>query len=53
MFTKKQRGDRTFVPVTPDFHKNNKRRDKFGIGTAIILISVILAIIIGMWSSIE
>jgi hypothetical protein len=50
MYTSKEKGQRNFVPVTPDFHPKARRESWFSIGSAIILISVIVAILLGFWA---
>lgn len=51
MFTKKQKGERTFVPITPRFPSRRDQKNWINIGAAIILISLIVAIILGAWSA--
>ncbi|MFZ6013862.1 MAG: hypothetical protein ACOYXT_26210 [Bacteroidota bacterium] len=51
MLTKKQKDDRFFVPITPGFHSKQHRNIWYTIGTAIILIVIFIAIILGVWSA--
>lgn len=51
MSTINQKGERRYVPTTPDFHQKNHRNVWFSIGGAIILISLIIAIILGAWET--
>ncbi len=47
---KKKTVQRTLVPITPELHPRTHRNIWYAIGAAIILISVIIAIILGAWS---
>lgn len=50
MYTK-EKGNRNYVPVTPDFHSKKMRSGPWlSIGSAIILISLVVAILLGFWA---
>lgn len=51
MLARRQKNERTFAPITPEFHTKRNRNTWYAIGTAIILISIVIAIALGMWSA--
>lgn len=51
MFTRKETGERTFVPITPEVPPKQHRNTWLSIGTAIILISIVIAVLLGAWAA--
>lgn len=50
MYTEKEKGQRSFVPAIPEYHQKKHSSTWLSIGSAIILISIIVAIILGFWA---
>jgi hypothetical protein len=50
MYTaEKDKGARKFVPITPEYHHKKHNHTWSSIGSAVILISLIVAILLGFW----
>lgn len=47
---KKDKEQRSSVPITPGYHHKKHGNTWLSIGSAIILISVVVAIIVGFWA---
>jgi hypothetical protein len=53
MLTRKEKGQRNFGPITPGFNQQRHRNIWFTTGAAIIFITIIVAVSLGIWSLIN